>query len=77
MRNGFSRHPRCWWRVDRVRDGQGGPACLDHVAYATTPSDIQPLHVVEKRHVLEGMFGSAGLNQVADAMKASPVWKSD
>jgi pyrroloquinoline quinone (PQQ) biosynthesis protein C len=63
--------------VDRVRDGQGGPACRIMVAYAYYAIEhISPYAFLGSVHVLEGMSALLA-DQVADAMKASLGLESD
>jgi len=63
--------------ADRVRDGQGGPACRIMVAYAYYAIEhISPYAFLGSVHVLEGMSVLLA-DQVADAMKASLGLESD
>ena len=63
--------------ADRVRDGQGGPACRIMVAYAYYAIEhISPYAFLGSVHVLEGISVLLA-DQVADAMKASLGLESD
>ena len=63
--------------ADRVRDGQGGPACRITVAYAYYAIEhISPYAFLGSVHVLEGISVLLA-DQVADAMKASLGLESD